>query len=124
MTEPSKRASPQVQDDRARLLVLTDLIGAVFGTEHFCLFLYALVRMSVPKLIVELGTGLGISAFWLGLASKENGVGHVWTLDDLNLFTNYGDLLDTLLVHLEEVGFGTLRGSTPSEYFQGVSAIL
>jgi hypothetical protein len=27
--------------------------------------------------IVELGTGLGASAFWMALAAKRNGVGHV-----------------------------------------------
>jgi PAS domain S-box-containing protein len=59
-------------DERARLLLLTDAVGTAFGTEDFSLFLYSLVRMHTPETVVELGTGLGISAFWMALAAKRN----------------------------------------------------
>jgi predicted O-methyltransferase YrrM len=60
----------------------TDRAGLIYGTEDWCLWLYALVKMQRPKTILELGTGALVSTLWLGRAAKENGVGHVWTVDD------------------------------------------
>jgi hypothetical protein len=80
-------------DDRASLLQLTDFIGTAFGTEDFCMFLYSLVRLQAPRTIVELGTGVGASAFWMSLGVKRNGVGHVWTVDDMALFERHEMLL-------------------------------
>jgi Methyltransferase domain len=80
-------------DDRASLLQLTDFVGTAFGTEDFCVFLYSLVRLQAPRTIVELGTGVGASAFWLSLGVKRNGAGHVWTVDDLTLFERHEMLL-------------------------------
>lgn len=70
-------------DKRAKLLLLADVAGPVFGTQDFALFLHSLVRMHVPETIVEFGTGLGVSSFWMAAAVKRNGVGHVWTVDNL-----------------------------------------
>jgi hypothetical protein len=111
-------------EDRARLLLLSDVAGTVFGTEDFCLFLYSLVRMHVPKTIVELGTGLGASAFWMALAAKRNGIGHVWTVDDLDLFNNYKTLLDKITSKLRDAQFASLEASTAQQYFQEVSKLL
>jgi Methyltransferase domain len=80
-------------DERAALLQLTDLVGALFGTEDFCLFLYSLVKMHTPKTVVELGTGFGNCAFWMALAAKHSEVGHVWSVDDLSFCENYPQLL-------------------------------
>jgi len=111
-------------DERAKLLVLADVAGMPFGTEDFCLFLYSLVRMHAPRTIVELGTGLGTSAFWMALAAKRNGVGHVWTVDDLELFTSYDSLLGQISTHLRKAQFPQLEASTPEQYFQEVAALL
>ena len=47
---------------RASLLEMTDVIGEVFGTEDFCLFLYSLVRMQAPRPSSSSvpGTGVGV----------------------------------------------------------------
>jgi hypothetical protein len=111
-------------DERAKLLLLTDVAGTVFGTEDFCLFLYSLVRMHAPRTIVELGTGLGASAFWMALAAKRNGGGRVWTVDDLELFTSYGTLLDKITEHLRDPSFSSLKVSTPEEYFEEIAGLL
>jgi len=112
-------------DERATLLLLSDVIGTVFGTEDFCLFLYSLVRMQTPRTIVELGTGLGLSAFWMALAAKRNGVGHVWTVDDLELFQRNEALLDKIVTNLRRVQCPLpLQASTAQQYFHGVSKLL
>ena len=42
--------------------------------------------MHKPETIVELGTGLAISALWMALAMRENGSGHMWTVDNFEWF--------------------------------------
>jgi hypothetical protein len=64
------------------LAEMNQRIGPVYGSEDFSMLLYALVKMQRPLTIVELGTGLGVSAFWMAHAARENGAGHVWTIDD------------------------------------------
>jgi predicted O-methyltransferase YrrM len=66
----------------SRLKNFTDNIGPVYGTEDWCLWLYALVKMQRPNNVLELGTGLGACALWIALGLKENGVGKVFTVDD------------------------------------------
>lgn len=60
----------------------TDSIGSVYGTEDFAIYLYSIVKMLKPKTVVELGTGLGSTAFWSALALEENGFGRIITVDD------------------------------------------
>lgn len=81
--------SPEPQDAKAaktaeigELKKFTDRVGPLFGTEDFCLFLYSLVKMHRPATILEVGTGCGAAALWLAQAVKENGAGHLWTIDD------------------------------------------
>jgi hypothetical protein len=38
--------------------------------------------MMKPRSVVELGTGIGGTAALIGLAARQNGVGHVWTVDN------------------------------------------
>ena len=57
-------------------------IGEAYGTENFCMFMYALVKLEKPRVVVELGTGSGGTAALCGLATQEVGRGHVWTVDD------------------------------------------
>jgi len=91
MNEKQKPAmdNPAVQDSEAAqpaeigaLKKFTDRIGPLFGTEDFCFFLYSLVKMHRPAIVLEVGTGCGAAALWLAQAVKENGTGHVWTIDD------------------------------------------
>ncbi len=112
------------RDARADLLLFSDVAGMVFGTEDFCLFLYSLVRMHAPKTIVELGTGLGVSAFWMALAAKRNGVGRVFTVDNLELFKQQEPVLEHLLGSLRRVGFPAFEADTPERYFAEVSRVL
>ncbi len=73
-------------EDRSTLLRINAICGEDFGTEDFSLFLFSLVRMHKPETIVELGTGLAISALWMALAMRENGSGHMWTVDNFEWF--------------------------------------
>jgi methyltransferase family protein len=111
-------------DERARLLLLGEVAGTIFGTEDFCLFLYSLIRMQRPETVVELGTGLGASAFWMALAAKRNGVGHVWTVDNLELFARNEDLVPKLASILRRAQVAELDVSTPEEYYKAVSTML
>lgn len=60
----------------------TDSIGSIYGTEDFSIYLYSLVKMTKPRNVVELGTGLGSVALWTALALKENESGSILTVDD------------------------------------------
>lgn len=53
-----------------------------YYTEDFSYYMYGLVKMTKPKVFVELGTGYGVTAFAVATAMKENGFGEVITLDD------------------------------------------
>jgi len=61
---------------------LREHLGPVYGSEDLSLLLYALARREKWANIVELGTGLGVCTVWLGRAVKENGRGHVHSVDD------------------------------------------
>ncbi len=112
------------EDPRFVLQRLTDLIGPIFGTEDFSIFLYAFIRMQRPKNIVELGTGLGTSAFWMALAAKSNGVGRVTTVDDLSMFSEHPHLLAEINVFLQNEGLITHPYADGAEYFTEMSSRL
>lgn len=57
-------------------------IGEIYGTENFCVFLYSLLRMEQPEVVVELGVGAGVTTLLAAQALRENGRGHVWAVDD------------------------------------------
>jgi hypothetical protein len=113
--------SEALDDKRAWLLSLTDILGGPYGTKDFCLFLYALVRMNRPTSIVELGSGFGASSFWMALASKQNGAGHVWSFDD----NTNADLLPKLLnkerERLEHTLWEDLESTAPEELMTTIS---
>jgi methyltransferase family protein len=112
-----------VREERSRLLRLTDFAGIAFGTEDFCLFLYSLIRMNAQRNIVELGSGLGISAFWMALAAKRNGVGHVWTVDDHTLFERR-TILDEMANFLRTEGDASADIITGAQYFERMASFL
>jgi predicted O-methyltransferase YrrM len=66
----------------ADLKQFTDRVGRTYGTEDWCIFMYALAKMHAPKCILELGCGVGACSLWLAQAMRENGAGHVYTVDD------------------------------------------
>ncbi len=66
----------------ADLKLFTDRVGRIYGTEDWCMFMYALAKMHAPKRVLELGSGVGACALWLAQAMRENGAGHVYTVDD------------------------------------------
>lgn len=64
----------------------SDRVGAPYGSEDLCLFLYSLIKMQKPQCIVELGTGDGASTVWMAQALKENGSGQIITIDNGSQF--------------------------------------
>lgn len=100
----------------AKLKMLTDRIGTVYGTEDFAIYLYSLVKMTRPKTVLELGTGLGSTALWTALALEENGNGVMHTIDDGSEWStmrgidsilgdfyrkNYAEYVKNLISHFE-----------------------
>src|SRR6266436_5037040 len=71
-----------MNDSFALLKEYANRFGTFYGTEDFCIFLYGLAKMQRPKVILELGTGFGVTTFWLARAVVENGEGHIWTVDN------------------------------------------
>ncbi len=59
-----------------------DSVGELFGTESFCHFLYSIVRMDRPSVLVELGCGGAATTVMVGKALRENRHGHCWTVDN------------------------------------------
>src|SRR4051812_26704551 len=68
--------------DFAALKQFTDRVGPIYGTEDWCMFLYALAKMHAPLNVLELGFGVGTCALWLAQALRENGSGQVVSIDD------------------------------------------
>jgi len=72
-----------------------------YGTSEFSLYMYSLVKMIQPTSVVELGTGVGHTAFFAAQACKENNKGHVYSIDDqsqkydwpFRISTNYESFL-------------------------------
>jgi predicted O-methyltransferase YrrM len=56
-------------------------VAEMYGTESFCLFLYSLLRMEKPDVVVELGAGAGVTTCLAAQALRENDKGHLWTVD-------------------------------------------
>ena len=75
MTPTSPRHIAELKD-------FTDRVGLIYGTEDWCMFLYALAKMHAPRQVLELGFGVGACSLWLAQAMRENGAGHVYTVDD------------------------------------------
>jgi predicted O-methyltransferase YrrM len=46
-----------------------------------CRLLYYLTRLKRPTAVLEMGTCVGISAAYLATALKQNGHGHLWTIE-------------------------------------------
>lgn len=62
----------------------THELAKEYGTENFSWFMYSLVRMAKPRVMLELGTGAGVTSFLAAQAMKENGFGTVYTIDNVS----------------------------------------
>lgn len=60
----------------------TEIFGEAYGTEDQAGLFYSLTKMQSPLNVLELGTGFGVTAFWMAQAMKENGGGHIWSVDN------------------------------------------
>ncbi len=89
-----------IDENMSLLLRFRDAVGHIHGSEDLCILLYSLVKREKPKVILELGTGLGVTAAWIGRALAENGVGHLWTTDDGRFQDSF---LPQALQHLREI---------------------
>ncbi len=84
-------------------------VAELYGTESFCHFLYSLVRMDRPSVVVELGCGGAASALKAAQALHENGHGQLWTIDNGSDWT--GDIVrESCLSALGSSDTGMLYG--------------
>ena len=60
----------------------TKTLAEIYGKEKFCYFIYSLIKMQQPEVILELGTGFGSSALFIAQALKENKKGKLLTVDN------------------------------------------
>lgn len=65
-----------------QLLLIRERMGWLYGSEDLCVLLYSIVKRERPSLIIELGTGLGVSTAWMAAALKENARGLIHTYDN------------------------------------------
>lgn len=72
----------------------SDVAGAVYGSEDQAQLFYALIKMQKPEVVLELGTALGVTSFWMAQAVKENGSGRVFTVDNGEAWKVAGLLFD------------------------------
>lgn len=85
-----------------KLKKFTDSVGKVYGTEDFAVYLYSLVKMTKPKTVLELGTGLGTTALWIAQAMEENDRGTLFTVDDGSEWKDLKSLVNLLVSHYRE----------------------
>src|SRR5918993_3889893 len=64
------------------LLAWNKLTGEYYGSQDQSIFFYSYSKMQRPEIVLELGSGLGHTALWIAQAIKENGSGHIWTVDN------------------------------------------
>lgn len=53
-----------------------------YGTSDFAFYLYGLIKMVKPSMVIELGTGVGTTCFLAAQACKENNKGKIITVDN------------------------------------------
>lgn len=70
------------------LLRIREEMGWLYGSEDLCVLLYSLVKRERPSIVVELGTGLGVSTAWMAAAMEENGHGRLHTYDNGSHFVS------------------------------------
>ncbi|MHB1059243.1 MAG: class I SAM-dependent methyltransferase [Rhodanobacter sp.] len=61
---------------------LREVLGRIHGSDEICLLLYSMIKRDKPRVVVELGTGLGVTTAWIAAALRENQVGRIHTYDN------------------------------------------
>jgi hypothetical protein len=74
--------SSETQDDFSNIVDYVRDTGKAYWTEGFSFYLYGLIKMIKPKMVVEFGTGYGTTCFLAAQACKENNFGKVISIDD------------------------------------------
>jgi predicted O-methyltransferase YrrM len=64
------------------LLAIRSQLGLLHGSDDLCMLMYSLVKRERPSVVVELGTGLGVTTVWMAAALQENGHGIIHTYDN------------------------------------------
>ena len=85
----------------------TDEYGPRHKTEDWCLFMYALVKMQRPSVFLELGTGWGVTLFWVAQAMQENGLGACHSVDSSRMWkkrSRKGEFTSLIQARAEEFG--------------------
>ncbi len=82
MSQPSDVDRPKDAAALVPLIALANRLGTIYGSDDISMLFYTLIRREMPQNAVELGTGLGVTTFWMAQALKENGAGALWTIDD------------------------------------------
>mgnify|MGYP003583331330 CR=1 FL=1 len=65
-----------------RLALIRDRMGWIYGSEDLCVLLYSLVKRMQPGIVIELGSGFGVTTAWIAAAMKESGRGVLHTYDN------------------------------------------
>lgn len=61
---------------------LREVLGRIHGSDEICLLLYSMIKRDKPRVVVELGTGLGVTTAWIAAALRENQAGRIHTYDN------------------------------------------
>lgn len=67
---------------RSELFDYLEEVGSAYGVENFSIFLYSLVKMQKPELLLELGSGTGACSLLAATGMKENNKGSVISADN------------------------------------------
>jgi predicted O-methyltransferase YrrM len=77
---------------------LRNQLGPRYGSEDLCVLLYSIVKREKPAVVVELGTGYGVTTAWIAAAMAENGYGKIYSFDDGSHFLqSFPDLCEHYL---------------------------
>jgi len=111
-------------ETKTRLMEFSAALEFRYGSGEISSFLYAIIKMHRPRVIVELGTGYGVSTFWMAQALKENGLGHIWSVDNLKNLTKSFEESDSEVVGLKKTSMSHLTRIAPSKFYKSASDVL
>jgi hypothetical protein len=109
---------------KTKLMEFSAALEFRYGSGEISSFLYSITKMHRPRVIIELGTGYGVSTFWMAQALKENGLGHIWSVDDLKNLTKSLEESDPYVAGLKKTSFSHLTGIAPSKFYKSASDAL
>jgi hypothetical protein len=111
-------------ETKTKLMEFSTALEFRYGSGEISSFLYAITKMHRPRVIVELGTGYGVSTFWMAQALKENKLGHIWSVDNLENLTKSFEESDTEFAGLKKTSLSHLTGIAPSKFYKSASDAL